>query len=235
MAVAGYARTPYSPTRFPAGVTNSNVGDFSQQLGKPDETKFFTDFDDFIFYTATQWTVGGAPTAAGAAGFGGILSATVTAAEGTFRRAQAQFLATPGKQIFFAFKASAADVLNTTFWAGLFNAGATPADATDGIYFHKPDAVNTVNVSVRVNATTGANNETALGEIVDATPFVLGFWYDGKQTVRFYQDNNLIASLDASTTYLPDAALQLAFGVDDGAGGTNEVLLIDYVYCCQER
>lgn len=235
MATQAYARTPYSPTRFPAGITNSNVGDVTANLGQPDPTKFFQDFEDFEYYTAGNWSVGGSPTVAAAAGAGGRITVTIASTEATLRRAVASFAATPGKQIFFKVRFSLADVANTTFWAGLFNASATPANATDGIYIDKPDAVATFNASVRKNATTGANNVTGLGLVADGVMTTLGFWYDGRKTVRFFQDDNLVATLDASSAYLPDADLQLAFGTDDGTGGSNEVATVDYIYCAMER
>jgi hypothetical protein len=235
MATAGYARTPYSPTRFPAGITNANQGDATSNLGKPDETKFYTDFEDFFVYTAGNWSVAGTPTAAAAAGAGGILSLTIGAAAAYLRRSVASFTLVAGKRCFFKVKVSMADVANTIFFAGLVNAGATEADATDGIFFTKPDTASTFSVSVRKNATTGANNETGLGEVLDGVATVLAFEYDGKQSVNVYQDDVKLATLDASSAYFPDTNLQLAFGGDDGAGGTNEVILIDYIYACVER
>jgi hypothetical protein len=236
MATPSYAQTPYKPTRFPGGITNAYPTEAFADLGKPLETKFYTDFEDFFVYTAAQWSVGGAPTAAAAAGAGGVLSVTVvTGAEATFRRSVASFTMVAGKQAFFAFKAQSADIVNSIFWAGLFNAGATPATATDGMYFNKPDAVSTFTASIRQDATTGAQNTAAVGALVNDTPFVIALVYDGKQTVEVYQDNNKVATLTASSAYLPNVNLQLAFGVDDGAAGSGEILLVDYIYAAIER
>ena len=234
MATQGYSRPPYSPTRFPAGITNANAGEVTQNLGKPDETKFFTDFDDFTTYAAGDWSLTGTPTVALGAGVGGWLSVTRAAAAAIVRRNQSTFQVTVGKQMFFKFRLSLADVANSVVWFGLMNSGATPANATDGIYFNKADTESAFTANVRVNATTGAYASGAIGSILDATPTTLGFWYDGKHTVRFYQDDQLIQTVDI-TAYFPDTALVLGFSINDGTGGSGEVMLVDYVYCAQER
>ena len=92
MATQSYSKPPYSPTRFPAGITNANAGENLGNLGQPDPTKFETFFEDFITPPAALGTF------TAIAGPGGLATVATTNAVDT---PTASFVLDPTKRFFF--------------------------------------------------------------------------------------------------------------------------------------
>lgn len=240
MATAGYAQTPYSPTRFPAGITNANVGDVTAQLGMPDPTKFHTFFNDFDTFNAADWTIteiGAGGTSALAAGDGGLLVLTTDVLDNDAIQIQntvASFLMEAGKQCFFRCRFKVADATQSDLLIGLALTDTTVFDGTDGIFFLKDDGDANLDFYVKKDSTTGQNVALAVGTIADDTYLTVGFHYDGKQTAGAYINNNLVYKLNASSTYLPDAVLAVTAAYRAGEAGAI-AMTIDYLFAAKER
>lgn len=239
--MAQTSTTPMNPTRFPSGLNTTPPTHSMANMGQIDPSRIYTDFSDFFVYVAGDWTitlVGAGGTKALADGAGGLLSIANSAgvADSTYyQRKTAAFVPVAGKRSFFKIRMKLDDVALTIFQAGLILTDTTPLDATDGIYFIKPVAATaTGDVYVRKDATTGSTSATGVVTFVNDTFTTLAWEFDGKNTVKFYQDNTLVARLDASSTYLPDANLALSFGFTNGSA-VARTLTVDYVLAATER
>lgn len=234
-------RNGFIPTRFPGGINTTWPHWAMAMMGQPDPTRFITDFDDFITYTATDWliTTVGTGTRVLTAGNGGLLTVTNSAAApdaNYYQRPAANFLLTPGKRTFFKarFKVDDATLADVQF--GLINTDGTPLDATDGIWFRKAAGGTSIIGTVRKDATTGSSSTTSLGTLANDTFIEVAFHYDGKNEVEFFINNVRTGSVTdvLSTTFLPDAALSTSFGILNGSA-VAQALTVDYVLAAQER
>lgn len=228
-----------STTRFPPGVTNAAPGTTLGNMGQLDASKFHTYFNDFDTYAAGDWTVTetGTTTQALTAGDGGLLliSNDATDNDATFMQlAIASFLMEAGKRAFFKMRFKVDDATQSDIQLGLIVADTTPLDATDGIYFQKDDGDTHLDVYIRKDATTGSKSSLDVAELADNTYIVLGFEYDGKSKVYAYVNDAVVATLDASSTYLPDANLAVSFGIQNGAAAA-KTMTVDYVLAAKER
>jgi len=62
---------------------------------------------------------------------------------------------------------------------------------------------------------------------------VLGFYYNGVDSVQFFKDSTVIANL--AVTNLPDdEEMTISFGIQNGEA-VAKVLSIDYIFVCKER
>lgn len=228
------------PTRMPGGLSTAAnpYGPFGE-LAMPDPTKYHAYFDDFDTYLATDWVVTkiGTGTQALAAGDGGRLLTTNSAADDDQVSNQltvGSFLMAAGKAAFFAIKFQVNDAIQSDVQVGLVLADTTPLDATDGIFFMKDDGDAQIDVYVRKDATTGNNSLANVGTLVSATDIVMAWYYDGKSTVAFFLDGIKVASLDASSTFLPDALLAPSFSIKNGEAVAKS-MNVDYIFAAKER
>lgn len=227
-----------STTRFPNGVTNVVSENTLGAMGQLDPSKLHTYFNDFDTYLASDWTVTetGTATQALTAGDGGLLLITNSAADNDASFSQltvASFLAAAGKKMFFKIRCQVSDATQSDMIFGLAGTDTTPLDDTDGIFFQKDDGDTHLDVYVKKDSTTGQNSALDIAEVTTAMTSY-GFYYDGVQTVSFFVNDALIKKLDASSTYLPDAALAVTFGVQNGEA-VAKTLTVDYVFAAKER
>lgn len=228
-----------STTRFPSGVSNAAIGSALSDMGQMDPTKLHSFFTDFDTYVAADWIVTevGTATQALAAGDGGLLLVTNSAgiADSSFQQnLVASFLMEAGKRAFFKARLKVSDVTQSILQLGLIIADATPLDATDGIYMMKDDGDAFLDAYVRKNATTGSTSATAIATLVNDTYFTCGFAYDGKETVGFFVNDVRVASLSATSDFLPDAALAVSFGLQNGEAVAKN-MTVDYMFAAKER
>lgn len=233
-----------TPVRFPYGVTNVDKTSVFGNAPFLSPDKAVCDFDDFLTYTAGQWTVtnvGTTPTQALADVTGGVLQLTTvaSASSSTFlQKLGASFLPVAGKQLWFEARLRLSNVADTLMVMGLQLTDTTPLDATDGIYFIKPVAATpSVNLICRKDATTGSIAQNAVATLANNTFIDLGFYFDGKRYLTPYVNNVAGQKLDLTTTlsaFLPDAQLRISMGVGNGASASQNAQ-IDYVFVAQER
>jgi len=229
-----------APTRFPYGISTNTPIQTLANFGMPDPTEYHTLFDDFNIFTAANWIVtetGAAGTVALTAGNNGLLLITTDALDNDAEWIQSlvgSFLPVAGKKLFFKAKFQASEATQSDIIFGLQIIDTTPLDATDGIYFYKADGAATFDVFVRKNATTGSNTGAAVGTLAADTDITLGFYFDGIETTSFFINDILVKNLSSVAAYLPDAALAMSFGYQNGAAGA-ETMTVDYVFAAMER
>lgn len=227
-------------TNFPDGVTNAALNSALTDLIMDDPTKVHTYFNDFNDYTGANFVVTsvGSGTQALTAGDGGLLLLTNTAADNDnnfLQKTPAAFAMTAAKKAWFSCRFKVSDATQSDVQLGIIIVDTTPLDATDGIYFIKNDDAATIDIVVRKNATTGSNSKTAIATLVTDTYITLQWYYDGNGRVFYGVNGVLIGSLDASSTYLPDATnLTMSFGIQNGEA-VAKTMTVDYVFAAFER
>lgn len=229
-------------TNLPDGVTNAQVNSALTGLITDDPTLLHTYFNDFDDYTAANWVVTsvGSGTQALTAGNGGLLLLTNTAADNdnnVLQKTPAAFAFTANKRAWFSCRFQVSDATQSDVMFGIVIVNTAPIQTppTDGIYFLKADGAATVDIFVRKNTTTGSNTKAAVATLADATAVTLQWYYNGDGRV-FYGVNGVLAgSLDASSTYLPDATnLTMTMVVQNGEA-VIKTMTVDYVMAIFER
>jgi len=225
-------------TRFPSGVTNVSPRATLANYGLPDPSSWHTFFDDMDTYTAADWTVTetGAATQALTDADGGVLLITNAAADTNSSYSQKlgeSFLMEAGKPAAFKARFKVSDATQSIFQIGLAITDTTPNDATDGIYFISADGSADVTAVCRKNATTGSTSVTAATMVAD-TYITLGWYYDGKASVAVYANDLQVATLDGTSTYLPDTEMTVTYGITNGEA-VAKTMHIDYVFAAKRR
>ncbi len=229
-------------TRFPGGVGTLAENHPLSRLTFPDVTGWHTYFNDFDTYTAGDWVVtetqAGA-TQALAAGDGGILLLTNSAADNdqnSIAKTPAAFNLTAGKRAAFRARFKIDDVTQSDLIVGLVvvDAGLPSAGRTDGIYFYSDDESAALNVTCRLNATTGAVNATNIATLVNDTYLTVEWFYDGIDRLYYGTNGVMRGSIAATAANLPDAALTVTFAYQNGSA-VARVASIDYLFAAQER
>ena len=210
MATQSYSKPPYSPTRFPAGITNANAGENLGNLGQPDPTKFETFFEDFIAAPAALGTF------TAIAGPGGLATVATTNAVDT---PTASFVLDPTKRFFFKARLSLATVANTIL-VGFANDLAT---VTGGVTV--AIANNTLTLSIVGGASAGTDTATVV--TANTIPYEIGFDYTPNKYVTAYLNGNPVARLPA-----------VAFSTANLVAGilpTGATATVDYIFAAVER
>jgi hypothetical protein len=231
-----------SPTRFPIGVTNAYPGSNTGMYGLPDPTSWHSYFDDFDYFSASNWVITTVETGTGNAtealtdADGGVLLITNDDADDDsdfFNKVGESFLMEAGKPAVFKCRFKVSDATESALVFGLQVTDTTPLDATDGIYFTKADGSTTVTAVCRKNATTGSTSLNA-ATLASDTYIVLGWYYDGKSSVQVFVNDEQIGTLDGSSSYLPDTELTISFGIENGSAGA-KTMSVDYILAAKRR
>jgi len=227
-----------SMTRFPNGLSTArSIAPFGAYT-HPDPTDQHAYENDFNTYTSTDWTITvvGSSTPALTAGDGGLLAITTSASPGDsafLQKTIASFTFETGKPAWFAarFKVS---TLATTAVIGLQVIDTTPLDVTDGIYFLSTTATGAVTGICRKNASTGSTS-AAVGTLVADTFTEFAWYWDGKDTVAFYQDKVLKSSVTGvAASYLPDTTCTMSFGIQTDSANAR-TMTVDYIAVAKSR
>lgn len=214
MATPKYARPPYTPTRFPAGITNANQGDNLGNMGQLDPTNFQTFFEDFIAAPAALGTF------TAIAGAGGLATVATTVTVGT---PLASFnLNVPNRRFFFKARLSLATVANGI----TVGFGDALTATTAGVTLTIANNVATLQSFGGTALSTTANVTT-----VNATMYELGFEYIPRKGVSAY--------LNTGT-----GPVEIAFIAANTFSGTNMIAgirpngataTVDYIFAAIER
>lgn len=229
-----------APTRFPNGVTNANLNGPLANFGLPDPSSWHVYFNDFNTYLASEWVV--TETDAGAtealtAGDGGLLLLTNTAADNDLVALQSNvgsFLMAAGKKAMFKARFKVSDATQSDLVIGLQIIDTTPLAVSDGIWFQKDDGDAFIDVYCGKSSGAGTTSSLAIGTLVDDTFIELGWYYDGNVTIGAYINNVLVAALDASSTYLPDANLAMSFALQNGEA-VAKTMTLDFILGAKQR
>lgn len=227
-------------THYQNGVNNVAQDALFADLKLNDTTQYHTYFNDLDTYAAGDWVVTGTDTSCGAAlaaGDGGLLVLTNSASDDAITALQktpAAFTFETGKKAFFSCRFKVSDATQSDLVIGLQVIDTTPLDVTDGIYFLKADGAATVNIICRKNATTGSTSATSIATLTSDTYVVLGWYWDGVDTVSYAVNGTVTGSLTSAATYLPDATCTVSFAVQNGEA-VAKTMTVDYLYAAKER
>jgi hypothetical protein len=231
---------------------------------QPDPTEVATDFDDFANYVAADWTVTNTTTHQTiglVAGAGGIISSVgggssvandigaIIANPLNFNlpanTVSGTYPPTAKAWFYSAFKATTA--LNDQLQIGVTSANAalTP---TDGIYFNKAAAANTIQFVVRkgsasLAATAYSTGTTTIATLANATFLELGWYYDGTGNIDVFVNEQKVCSVDVgqasgtvAATFPVATALGHGFGIKASATApTTADMVVDFMLTAQTR
>lgn len=203
---------------------------------KFDSDDFVVFMDDFIKYTAADWTVTevGVATQALANTSNGDLLITNAAADNDSSFSQLvgeAFAYSATGRLMYKTRFKVSDATQSDFVSGLQITDTTPLAVTDGIYFRKDDGDALLDFVVIKDST--ATTVTGVHTMVDDTYVTLEFHYDGSGTIDYYVDGVLLGS--AATTNAPDdEVLTISFGIQNGEA-VAKTMTVDYVKAAQDR
>jgi hypothetical protein len=246
-----------TPVRFPFGVTTASKGTNLGNLGLPDVTKWHVFFDDFhqwvtdtsgeARYTITTIEAGASSATEALVDepFGAILITNDSADNDSdfLQKIGESFRPAAGKQIFFKARFKVSDATDCDWVFGLMVTDTTPLAAdgdgvTDGIFFQKDDGDLNVDFYIQKDATTGQlTNAAVTTSASNDTYMTLGFWFDGKRTVRVYKDDAQVDVIDIGGTFsafMPDTELTPSFGIQNGSAAARS-MTVDYIFAAIER
>lgn len=230
-------------TRFVNGINNVADNNILADYGLPDPTKWIAYFNDFVDYTAGDWTITKTEAGAGSATHvltdinGGALLITNDAADNDnvlYQKVGECFLLSSSKKAFFKTRFKASDATQSDIVFGLQVTDTTSLDVTDGIYFLKADGVATFDVICRKDASTGSNSATGIATLANDTFIELAWYYDGEGLLYYAVDGVVKGSITASSSYLPDTELTVSFGIQNGEA-VAKTMTVDYVFAALER
>lgn len=204
---------------------------------KSDWTEYWNDFLD---YTAGDWTVttteGGSGSATEAVGnlAGGVLVVTNDDADDDrdfFQFAKETFKYISGKRLYFGARFKASDATQSDIVFGLQITDTTPLAVSDGIWFQKDDGDTNIDFHVAKDSTQ--TDVTAVGTLADDTYIKVEFYSDGSGPIFIYVDGVEVGS--AAITNAPDdEELTISFGIQNGEAAA-KVLSVDWIRVAQER
>lgn len=231
-------------TRYPNGVNDSSENNiWGGGMTGMDPRKFHSYLQDFDQFVAGDWTItetqAGA-TQALAAGDGGLILLTNSAADNDINQIQklpAAFLPTVGKRFFMNCRFQLSDVVDSDFAIGIQLAnvdGTTLATATDGIFFLKADDAATVALYSRQDNTTGSVNSGAIATLVNDTMVDLSCYYDGGDRIYYAVNGNTLGYITVAAGTLPNVVCAPIASLKNGAAAA-KTATIDRLFVMLER
>jgi hypothetical protein len=237
-----------TPKRFTNGVTNVASDKTMGQYLAPDPSLVYGYFNDFFQYAATDWVLTTQEAGAGSAAeaiaddeTGGVLTVTNAGGSGDHDNFQLSkdggtndsesFLFATGKKAWFKTRIKSNDGDKVHVFIGLHITNTDPQATapTDGVYFEITGGVITCHV--RKNSSSSSEVlGTALG---DDTFVILGYYWDGVDTVYVFVNDSQVATI-ADSTLPDDEYLAVSFGVENEEADTN-TLELDYIGAWMER
>lgn len=242
------------PVNYPAGVSTAAKGTTLQQMGVPDPFKYIIDSDDFLTYTAADWTVtetqAGATQAIASEAAGGNLVLTNSAADDDVNmiyRAQEVFKWEPTKRLFFKARFKVSDATQSDVAVGLQISDTSPIASapTDAFYFLKTDGAATMTFKVGKNSSYTTSSTVAT--MVSDTFMTVGFAYNGKTYVdittptltyyvfEVYVDEVKVADVNVLSTNVCEDEFMTPFIALQNGEAVAKVLTIDYFLAAKER
>ena len=240
---------PVDPTRYPNGVTTAGKGEALGGLILPDPTKAHVFWDDFLKFTAADWTIttteagaGDATEAVSTGARGGVLVVTNDAADNDadfFQWVNETFKFTVGKRTWFKMRFKVSDATQSDFVMGLQITDTTPLAVTDGVYFRKDDGDANLDFVVIKNST--ATEKLAISTVSDDTYLTVGFYYDGgargangSDGKVWYYVNDVLKGYAVTTNLVEDEELTVSFGIQNGEA-VAKIMSVDYIFAAEER
>lgn len=212
-------------------MSNLNVGQ------DPDLCVYFNDFLVSQNYNAADWVVtetqAGATQAIAADVLNGALALVNSAADDDVNQIQSAEQAwrlTLGKRVWFECKLNVSDATQSDIFVGLATTDTSIiAGTTDSVGFRKLGGSAVVS-SITEDATVETTNTAAT--MVSATDIVLGFYWDGKNNVKFYVNRSSVSEHTTNIEQTNQLALTVTLQNGEAVAKT---LNVDYLYIAQER
>lgn len=228
-----------TPTRF-TKVTNAPKTSTLADLVTMDPTRVHMFFDDFDTFAVGDWVITTTEAGAGSATEaltdvdGGALLITNDAADNDndfFQLVGESFKFVAGKKLWFKARFKVSDATQSDFVMGLQIRDTSPLDVTDGVFFMKDDG--DANLDFHVEKDNTATSATAIHTVVSDTFLVVGFYYNGKDAIKYYVDD--VHKGTSAITNLPDdEELTVSFGLQNGEA-VAKTMTVDYILCAKER
>jgi len=237
-----------TPKRYKNGVNNIDSGKVLSQFPDMDPTKTYGYFNDFFQYAATDWVLTTAEGGAGSATeaiaddeTGGVLLITNAGGSGDHDNFQLSkdggtndsesFLFATTKKAWFKTKVKSNDGDKVHCFLGLHIVNTDPVNSapTDGVYFELTGGV--INCQVRKDSVS--STETLAATFGDDTFIVLGYYWDGVDTVYVFVNDTEVVTI-GSTNLPDDEYLAVSFGVENEEAAAN-TLEMDYIGAWMER
>lgn len=179
-------------TSFANGVSNCNPLQAMAESGVPDPSFSQLFHDDFVKFTAADWTitnVGVTPTNALVSEVGGVLLNTTTTgiSDATYLQLPApSFQLIPGTHHFFKARLKMTNATACSVVAGLCSTSSTPISAADGLYFYKAPGAQTWALRHRLAGVTTDYPLGALNVVGNNTYAELSYHIDAQGNVEVF-------------------------------------------------
>lgn len=241
------------PTRFPSGVATDVFRSVLGNYGAPNPIQWITYWNDMTNApgptlpnaTDQQYTVTktGAGTIANTDGAGGLslITNAAGAADAVFVQGKGEaFRFVSNKRMLFQARFALNHATLSSAVIGLQITDTTPLDATDGIFFLKSTAAAALQFKT---VKGGVASTLAMGNVVAATYYTVGFYYNGIPVVvggvtsyvfDVYLDGLPIGQVTASSTVPDTEDLCISLGVQNGEA-VAKTMTVDYIFAAVER
>tara|TARA_R110000796_G_scaffold206509_1_gene322844 strand:+ start:447 stop:1163 length:717 start_codon:yes stop_codon:yes gene_type:complete len=207
----------------------------------PSDQTHYGYFNDFMVYTAGDWTITttedgtGSATEAITSGAGGQFLITNAAGDNDadfFNLKGESFLIDGTKRAFFSARWKVSDATQSDIVMGLQITDTTPLAASDGINFRKDDGDALLDFVVEKDSTETLT--AGVATLADNTFITTSFFIDPNAALVYYSINNA-EPVGVVNTNLPDnEELTVSFGIQNGAAAA-KTMTIDYVTAIVER
>ena len=209
----------------------------------PSDQTFYGYFNDFMTYTATDWTItstdGGGDSGEviqATSSAGGALLITTNDADNDSEELQLKgeaFKLSTSKKAYFSTRFKLSDATESDMLIGLAITDTTAIDGvSDGVFFKKDDGDTNLDFVVEKDSTETAT--AAVGTVADDTFITATFFIDPDRAKVYYSINNA-APVGVANTNLPDnEELTVTIAVQAGAAAAKS-LTVDYVSAIVER
>ena len=215
-----------APQRYSDGVTNIGKAKTLSEMPMLDPTKVYGYFNDFFTYEDGDWDIestNDGTTAVSASLAGGVVVLTTDTAEedadwhqltsddGT--TSSAPYLLAVGKKAWFKARFKIASIAQAECALGLIDIDTDFAatNGSDGIWFELLDTVSTLDLVIAEDSLY--TRVTGVATLVDDTFVVVGYYWDGIDTVHYFINDVEVGSVGVGTT-LTDSYLALTRGAE---------------------
>ena len=198
-------------------------------------------FNDFMTYTAGEWTITTTEAGSGNASealtssAGGALLLTNDDADDDLDFLQLKgesFSLSSSKRAFFETRLKVSDATQSDWVVGLHITDTSPLDVTDGIFFIKADGSTGIDFVVEKDNSNTTTSDVATN--ADDTFITLAWYIDPNASKVYYSVNNA-EPVAVANTYLPDdEELTISFGIQNGEAAA-KTMTMDYITCIVER
>ncbi len=231
------------PTHFPRGITNVSKDTLAGAFPAPWRPAVIEYFNDFMTYSAGDWTITTTEAGAGdatealsssAGAAGGWLVVTNDAADDDndfFQLVGEAFRWSSTTPMWFGARFKVSDATQSDVVFGLQITDTSPLDVTDGFTFIKADGSTTMNFLVEKNNTA---TTTAAGTLADNTFVTVGFFYNPLDGLFHIFWNDVEVATSVATNAVDDEDLTVSFGIQNGEA-VAKVLTVDWIWAAQAR